>query len=306
MPNGPALHLSSSASCLWLICPEDEAGVGAWRRNLRFVTRTGWSRSWSHPTSVPAMAIRREANGKRGRPNQPNRRVRDPYARWCGRRGPVRAPLSRLGGKCPRPNGVNMPPDETRETLELKKLQVEITKTQAEIKDLEHSFFARPTSWIAIASAVIAIGGTLGQSYLTKIEVANSVHKVQEAEDDAKTKTATADKRVRDAELQVARMTAQRAAAEKEFAKLQVRINEAKQDFDRRSELLKELRAATENARDQIPGVANVISKNLQQRAQREAESKFRGLTVCGTSVVLWCNSCEAETGGKCCVTCPG
>jgi hypothetical protein len=26
------------------------------------------------------------------RPNQPNRRVRDPYARWCGRRGSVRVP----------------------------------------------------------------------------------------------------------------------------------------------------------------------------------------------------------------------
>ena len=33
-----------------LACPEDEAGVRSRGRTLRFVPRTGWSGSWSHPT----------------------------------------------------------------------------------------------------------------------------------------------------------------------------------------------------------------------------------------------------------------
>ena len=69
--------------------PEDEAWIGA-RRGGAPVCRSSRLRRELEPSNVSSRdgEFVPVANGKRGRLNQPNRRVRDPYARWGGRRGP--------------------------------------------------------------------------------------------------------------------------------------------------------------------------------------------------------------------------
>ncbi len=81
-----------------LACPEDEAGVRS---------RGGHSGLSHEPAGAGVGAIQpnissRDGSSPKGEwqegpTNQPNRRVRDPYARWCGRRGSVRAPPIPIG-----------------------------------------------------------------------------------------------------------------------------------------------------------------------------------------------------------------
>lgn len=70
--------------------PEDEAGVGARSRGAPVCCLSRLLRRELEPSNVSSRdgEFVPVANGKRSRLNQPNRRVRDPYARWCGRRVP--------------------------------------------------------------------------------------------------------------------------------------------------------------------------------------------------------------------------
>ena len=55
--------------------------------------RKGEAQGTSDEGTEATMAkSRTESSASRDTPNCPNRRVRDPYARWCGRRGAARRP----------------------------------------------------------------------------------------------------------------------------------------------------------------------------------------------------------------------
>src|SRR5262245_29574210 len=56
--------------------------------------------------------------------------------------------------------------------------QLEVQKLQAEIALLRQPVYKTPTFWIAVVAAVIAILGTIGQSYLSRIEIANALYEM--------------------------------------------------------------------------------------------------------------------------------
>lgn len=59
---------------------------------------------------------------------------------------------------------------EIREQLEREKLQADIANAEASTRDLDRSDMSRPTFWIGVATALIAVFGVFLQAYLSKNE----------------------------------------------------------------------------------------------------------------------------------------
>jgi alanyl-tRNA synthetase len=107
---------------------------------------------------------------------------------------------------------------ENLEDLQKRKLAFEIT-------ELGQPYRKRPTFWLSIASALIAVVGVIGQSYLSSIKSERAMLAVETAEE-------------------------KRKELDKENAAIQEKITDLKRQYQRESERVATLTKATKELRD--------------------------------------------------------
>jgi hypothetical protein len=83
-------------------------------------------------------------------------------------------------------------PDDSRDELELQKLRAEIASANATAREMSRSDMSRPTLWIGIATAVVAVLGVGVQAYLSNNEYV--LASIQKAQAELDTNVALADR----------------------------------------------------------------------------------------------------------------
>jgi len=126
---------------------------------------------------------------------------------------------------------------ENLEDLQKRKLAFEIT-------ELGQPYRKRPTFWLSIASALIAVVGVIGQSYLSSIKSEHAMLAVEKAEE-------------------------KRKELDKENAAIQEKITDLKRQYQRESERVATLTKATKELRD-------IAAKTSLSAPERQAIAQSR------------------------------